>query len=118
MRLTYTLPFLPQDDQVCRFTSDKHEFFKGAAGVCITTYTMVRLLQRALKAAPRPTLRRMPHCTPCIVYAAPRPLLAHHTVCLTLRPSTHIRAPRRAPCTRQVAYSGRCIMNEITVCFL
>lgn len=31
-----------RDDQVCRFTSDKHEWFKGqGAGVCITTYTMV-----------------------------------------------------------------------------
>lgn len=31
-----------REDQVCRFTSDKHEWFKGeGAGVCITTYTMV-----------------------------------------------------------------------------
>lgn len=27
---------------MCRFTSDKHEWFQGSgAGVCITTYTMV-----------------------------------------------------------------------------
>ncbi len=31
-----------REDQVCRFTSANHEWFKGAgAGVCITTYTMV-----------------------------------------------------------------------------
>lgn len=31
-----------REDQVCRFTSDKHEWLKGeGAGVCITTYTMV-----------------------------------------------------------------------------
>lgn len=31
-----------REDQVCRFTSANHEWFKGeGAGVCITTYTMV-----------------------------------------------------------------------------
>ena len=31
-----------RDDQVCRFTADKHEWFQGSgAGVCITTYTMI-----------------------------------------------------------------------------
>lgn len=31
-----------REDQICRFTADKHEWFAGSgAGVCITTYTMV-----------------------------------------------------------------------------
>jgi DNA excision repair protein ERCC-3 len=31
-----------RDDQICRFTADKHEWFSGSgAGICITTYTMV-----------------------------------------------------------------------------
>jgi len=31
-----------RDDQICRFTRDKHEWFQGqGAGVCITTYTRV-----------------------------------------------------------------------------
>jgi len=31
-----------RDDQICRFTADKHEWFAGSgAGICITTYTMV-----------------------------------------------------------------------------
>lgn len=34
-------PSHPQDDQVCRFTSANHEWFAAAAGVCVTTYTMV-----------------------------------------------------------------------------
>uniref|UniRef100_A0A1D2AEI6 DNA 3'-5' helicase n=1 Tax=Auxenochlorella protothecoides TaxID=3075 RepID=A0A1D2AEI6_AUXPR len=30
-----------RDDQMCRFTSANHEWFAAAAGVCVTTYTMV-----------------------------------------------------------------------------
>ncbi|KAK2077082.1 hypothetical protein QBZ16_004716 [Prototheca wickerhamii] len=30
-----------RDEQVCRFTSAAHEWFTSAAGVCVTTYTMV-----------------------------------------------------------------------------
>ena len=38
-----SFPF-PQKGQVCRFTSQTREWFESPAGVCITTYTMVRFL--------------------------------------------------------------------------
>ena len=35
--------FLLQEHQVCRFTSDRHEWFQEGtdSGVCITTFTMI-----------------------------------------------------------------------------
>lgn len=40
--------------QVCRFTSDKHEWFAGqGAGVCITTYTMVAYSGRRSEGSER-----------------------------------------------------------------
>lgn len=40
-----TLP--EQKDQVCRFTSQTREWMESPAGVCVTTYTMVRVTHDA-----------------------------------------------------------------------